>query len=83
MLILALVGYIVDASKTEKIKKEMSKNKESENVFDIPIANLGENVTLGETVNKMSNNTNGNMNISEQLQQDMSAKVPPVQTKKM
>ena len=83
LLILALVGYIVDASRTEKLKKEMANNIQNENVLDIPIANLGENVTLGETVNKATNNIEANVKASEQTQTDVNATAPPVQPKKM
>ena len=71
LLILALVGYIVDASRTEKLKKEMANNIQNENV------------TLGETVNKATNNIKTNVNKSEQTQEDVNATVPPVQPKKM
>lgn len=62
LLVLALVGYIVDTAKTEKLKKEYSKKEEE--TIDIPIANLGSNVKIGETVNKMATNSNANVKSS-------------------
>jgi hypothetical protein len=58
-LILALIGYIVDTAKTEKLKTELSKKEQS---IDIPLASFGENITLGETVNKMTSGTKENVN---------------------
>lgn len=83
LLILALVGYIVDASRTEKLKKEMANNVQNESVLDIPIATLGENVTLGETVNKTTTPLKDNVNKPLQAPQDMTTTTPPVQPKKM
>lgn len=60
LLILALIGYIVDSSKTNKIKKELSKEP-VETVNDIPVAAPG--VKLGDTVNNMTTNSSANVNV--------------------
>ena len=73
LLILALVGYIIDSAKTEKLKKEFSE-KEKE-TMDIPLAAWGANVKIGETVNKLAVN---NMNKEETAPQ---TDIPPVTPK--
>lgn len=70
LLILALIGYIVDSSKTNKIKKELSKEP-AETLNDIPVATPG--VKLGETVNNMTMNSSANVNAN--------AATTPVNTK--
>lgn len=64
ILVLALIGYIVDTSKTNKLKAELTKVEESEN-GSIPIATLDAGVKLGDTVNKMAMNNNQNVNAEE------------------
>ncbi len=59
LLILALIGYIVDSSKTNKIKKELTREPE-EVVSDIPVVTPG--VKLGETVNSATMNSNAVVN---------------------
>ena len=52
LLILALIGYIVDTTKTNKLKKEYAKTQEEKS--DIPLATFDSSVKIGETVNKMA-----------------------------
>ena len=49
-LVLALIGYIVDSSNTEKRKREENK-KSDEEEFALNIPEIG-NAKIGETVNK-------------------------------
>lgn len=51
LLILAFVGYIVDNSKTAKLKKELT-GKSDDDVIEIPIADT--TAKIGDAVNKMS-----------------------------
>lgn len=53
LLVLALIGYIVDSSKTTKLRKELTKEEDTL-TNEIPIANIDSNIKLGETVNKMA-----------------------------
>lgn len=64
ILVFALIGYIVDKSKTEAVKKELTK-KEDTTGPDIPLVNIDSNVKLGETVNKMANMNAENVNKEE------------------
>ena len=52
LLILALIGYIVDTTKTNKLKKEYAKIEAEKS--DIPLAAFDSSVKIGETVNKMA-----------------------------
>lgn len=61
LLVLALIGYIVDTSKTNKLRSEFSKTVEPEN-GSIPIAILDASVKLGDTVNKMAMTNEQNVN---------------------
>lgn len=54
ILVLALIGYIVDSTKTAKLKKELTKVDKEET--DIPVLNIDSNVKLGDSVNKMAMN---------------------------
>lgn len=53
ILVLALIGYIVDKTKTTRLRKELTKVDDTVNA-DIPLANIDSNIKLGETVNKMA-----------------------------
>lgn len=46
-LILALIGYIIDTKKTEKLKKEFAKEKEQESIM--PIKEIQNDIKLGTT----------------------------------
>ncbi len=59
ILVLALIGYIVDSARTEKLKKEYSKKEEE--MADIPLATFNENVKIGETVNKTTIKSNASV----------------------
>ncbi len=59
LLVLALIGYIVDTTKSKKIRTDLLKEKE-ENPSDIPVVDA--NVKLGETVNKMASMNTPNVN---------------------
>lgn len=59
LLVLALVGYIVDTKKTNKLKDELT------NVDDggfAPLASIDPNVKLGSAVNKVTNSTTMGVN---------------------
>lgn len=53
LLILALVGYIIDTSKTNKLKKELTGKSEEDESIDIPLmdAKLNETISMN-TVNE-------------------------------
>ncbi|HBA37676.1 MAG TPA: hypothetical protein DCY94_03050 [Firmicutes bacterium] len=61
LLVLALIGYIADKTKTQKLRKELTKEEDS-STMNIPLANLDSNVKLGETVNKMASLDAENVN---------------------
>ncbi len=61
LLVLALIGYIVDTTKSKKIRTDLMKEKE-ESTSEIPIANIDTSVKLGETVNKMASINTPNVN---------------------
>ncbi len=63
ILVFALIGYIADKTKTKALKKSLT--KEDDISPDIPIANIDSNVKLGETVNKMANIPEKNVNKEE------------------
>lgn len=54
ILVFALIGYITDKTKTNKLKKELTNEDNAEDNKDIPLANIDKAVKLGDTVNKMS-----------------------------
>ncbi len=62
LLVLALIGYIIDTSRMEKAKKE--KEEEEGIVGNIPIASLDSSVKIGESVNKMTMDSNAGVNPS-------------------
>lgn len=53
LLILALLGYIIDTSKTNKLKKELTGKSEEDNKIDIPEMQI--NAKIGDAA--MSNTT--------------------------
>lgn len=53
ILILALLGYIIDTSKTNKLKKELTGKSEEDNKIDIPEMQI--NAKIGDAA--MSNTT--------------------------
>lgn len=55
ILILALIGYIVDTTKTNRLKNEL-KNDDDKDSLAVPLANIDSSITLGDTVNKMAMN---------------------------
>ena len=70
LLILALIGYIVDNKRTDKVRKELSIGEE-EKPLDIPEM---ENVKLAETINQ-----NNQVNLDNMVDADVS--IPPVAPK--
>ena len=70
LLILALIGYIVDNKRTDKVRKELSIGEE-EKPLDIPEM---ENVKLAETINQ-----NNHVNLDNMVDADVS--IPPVAPK--
>ena len=70
LLILALIGYIVDNKRTDKVRKELSIGEE-EKPLDIPEM---ENVKLAETINQ-----NNQVNLDNMV--DADANIPPVAPK--
>ena len=76
LLVLALIGYIVDSTKTQKLKKEFAKKEEEK--ADIPVANLTNGIKIGETVNKTAINANQTVKSESPTN---NGNTPPVATK--
>lgn len=53
LLILALIGYIADKTKTNRLRKELTSTSQEDSA-DIPIASIDSSIKLGDTVNNMS-----------------------------
>lgn len=67
VLILALIGYIIDQRKTDKLKREFAKKQEEDYV--LPISAIDGNLKLGAAINKQVENNNvqnGNINTAPQ-----------------
>ncbi len=62
LLVLALIGYIVDTKKNNKIRADLMREK-GENMSGIPIVDTS--VKLGDTVNKMASMDTPNVNIED------------------
>jgi len=62
LLILALVGYLVDTTKTNRLKREFNKQYEEDNALEIPISKIDGNIRLGESVNASVNKNNEDVN---------------------
>jgi len=58
ILVLALIGYIVDKSKTKKFEEKLMKSEEP----ITPLASIDSSVKLGETVNRMETLKSPNVN---------------------
>jgi len=84
LLILALVGYLVDTTKTNKLKREFNKQYEEDNALEIPISKIDGNIRLGESVNASVNKNNEDVNQIENTTDNNNSGViqgnePPVQ----
>lgn len=65
LLVLTLIGYIIDNTKTKKMQEELSKEEKTDTP-DIPIASIGADVKLGDTINKQLNSeAQGDVRTSE------------------
>lgn len=65
LLILALIGYIVDSSKTKKMDNTIKQIENKKN--EIPVSNLNSSIQLGETVNQIPTNSNPSVNTDQNV----------------
>ena len=79
LLILALIGYLVDSRKTQKLKEEFAREREREAI--IPAQQISNNIKLGTVLNNTT--TQPTANTASQIQapvQPATQVQPPVQT---